>query len=204
MQYYIVENEKPTGPFGVQELVARGIKGSDLVWTEGLTEWVPAEKVEELRAAIYSGQCNNPYTGNQGMPPYNPPQTPPNFPPFNQFQVQPQQPPYQGQQNQYYQQGQPQQQQYVPYPYDIPPKSWLLESILVTIFCCLPFGIVGIIKASSVSSLWASGHRDEAYKASNDAKKWTLIGLIVGIVWIIVSMIFSFSGAFLNLMTNVY
>lgn len=25
------------------------------------------------------------------------------------------------------------------------PKTWLVESILVTLFCCLPFGIVGIV-----------------------------------------------------------
>lgn len=62
------------------------------------------------------------------------------------------------------------------------PKTWLLESILVTIFCCLPFGIVGIIKASSVSSKFAIGDFAGAAKASADAKKWTIIGLVCGIV----------------------
>lgn len=62
------------------------------------------------------------------------------------------------------------------------PKTWLLESILVTIFCCLPFGIVGIIKASSVSSKFAIGDFAGAAKASADAKKWTILGLICGIV----------------------
>jgi len=33
-----------------------------------------------------------------------------------------------------------------------PPKSWLVESILVTLFCCLPFGIAGIVNASRVES----------------------------------------------------
>src|SRR5574344_900091 len=31
--------------------------------------------------------------------------------------------------------------------FNTPPKTWLVESILVTILCCLPFGIVGIINA---------------------------------------------------------
>lgn len=62
------------------------------------------------------------------------------------------------------------------------PKTWLLESILVTIFCCVPFGIVGIIKASSVSSKFAAGDFAGATKASADAKKWTIIGLVCGIV----------------------
>lgn len=68
---------------------------------------------------------------------------------------------------------------------NICPKTWMAESILVTIFCCLPFGIVGIINASKVSSLYAQGNYDEAQRASADAKKWTLIGLCVGFVGII-------------------
>ena len=62
------------------------------------------------------------------------------------------------------------------------PKTWMVESILVTIFCCLPFGVVGIINASKVSSLYAAGNFDAAQAASNDAKKWTKIGLICGLV----------------------
>jgi len=27
------------------------------------------------------------------------------------------------------------------------PKSWFVESILVTLFCCLPFGVVGVVYA---------------------------------------------------------
>ncbi|MES2882212.1 MAG: CD225/dispanin family protein, partial [Bacteroidota bacterium] len=37
------------------------------------------------------------------------------------------------------------------------PKNWLVESILVTIFCCLPFGIVGIVNAAQVNSKFAAG-----------------------------------------------
>ena len=65
---------------------------------------------------------------------------------------------------------------------NICPKTWMAESILVTIFCCLPFGIVGIINASKVSSLYAQGNYDEAQRASADAKKWTIIGLCVGFI----------------------
>ena len=31
---------------------------------------------------------------------------------------------------------------------NVQPKTWLVESILVTLFCCLPFGIVGIVNAA--------------------------------------------------------
>lgn len=63
-----------------------------------------------------------------------------------------------------------------------PPKTWLVESILVTILCCLPFGIIGIINASKVESKFNSGDVQGAFQASEDAKKWVYRGAITGIV----------------------
>ncbi|GAA4347954.1 hypothetical protein GCM10023185_03400 [Hymenobacter saemangeumensis] len=62
-----------------------------------------------------------------------------------------------------------------------PPKNWLVESILVTIFCCLPFGIVGIINAAAVNSKYSAGDYAGALESSKSAGKWTKIGLFVGI-----------------------
>jgi hypothetical protein len=72
-------------------------------------------------------------------------------------------------------------------PYSAPfptaaPKNWLVESILVTLLCCLPLGIVGIINATKVEALWNSGQRDLALKASQDAGKWVKIAFITGLV----------------------
>lgn len=64
----------------------------------------------------------------------------------------------------------------------LPPKNWLVESILVTILCCLPLGIVGIINATKVESLWNSGQRDASLKASQEAGKWVKIAFFSGIV----------------------
>jgi hypothetical protein len=63
-----------------------------------------------------------------------------------------------------------------------PPKSYLVESILVTVFCCLPFGIIGIVNASNVESLYKSGDYEGAERASQKAKKWMIMGLVGGIV----------------------
>ena len=62
------------------------------------------------------------------------------------------------------------------------PKNWLVESILVTIFCCLPLGIVGIINAAKVNGAFDSGNIDASLKASEDAKKWTKWAFITGLV----------------------
>lgn len=75
-----------------------------------------------------------------------------------------------------------------------PPKNWLVESILVTILCCLPFGIAGIVFASQVNSKFAAGDYDGAAKASQEAGKWTKIGFFIGLAVAIlyIIMIFGF------------
>ncbi len=80
-------------------------------------------------------------------------------------------------------------------PYQVPPgmpKNWLVESILVTIFCCLPFGIAGIVFASQVSSKYAAGDYAGSLKASKDAAKWTKIGFFVGLGVLILYIILIF------------
>lgn len=72
------------------------------------------------------------------------------------------------------------------------PKTWMAESILVTIFCCLPFGIAGIVFAAKVSSLYAAGKYEEAVEASNNAAKWTKIGFFVGLAVMVIYMTFLF------------
>ncbi|MFN8923415.1 MAG: CD225/dispanin family protein [Sphingobacteriia bacterium] len=62
-----------------------------------------------------------------------------------------------------------------------PPKSWLAQSILVTLFCCVPFGIVGIVNAAKVESRFYSGDIEGAKRHSARAKKWTKIGFFIGL-----------------------
>lgn len=76
------------------------------------------------------------------------------------------------------------------------PKNWLLESVLITILCCLPFGIVGIINAAKVNSLYDQGLYDESKRVSRNAKKWSVYGLIAGIIYIIFIIIMVSMGYF--------
>ena len=70
------------------------------------------------------------------------------------------------------------------------PKNWLVESILVTLFCCLPFGIVGIINAANVNSRYDTGDIAGALAASKEAGRWTKIGFFVGLGVIALWLIF--------------
>lgn len=96
--------------------------------------------------------------------------------------------------------------QSVPYPqYAAPyagdtsrpmPKTWLVESILVTI---LPFvfcssflsllGIIGIVYAAQVESFYNRGDYSAAAESSRSAGKWTKIALWIAIGWVLLIVI---------------
>lgn len=52
------------------------------------------------------------------------------------------------------------------------PDNHLVWAILSTIFCCLPFGVVSIVYAAQVESLYLQGRYEEAVDKSNKAFKW--------------------------------
>ncbi|MDT5146654.1 MAG: hypothetical protein QOC58_1299 [Mycobacterium sp.] len=62
------------------------------------------------------------------------------------------------------------------------PSNYLVWSILVTIFCCIPFGIVAIVKSSQVNGLWAQGRYAEAQASAESAKKWVIWSVVVGLI----------------------
>ena len=64
----------------------------------------------------------------------------------------------------------------------IRPNNYLVQSILVTIFCCLPLGVVGIVFASQVNSKYDAGDFAGSEKASKQAKQFMMWRLIAGVV----------------------
>lgn len=73
-----------------------------------------------------------------------------------------------------------------PAPGQAMPKKYLVESILATLFCCLPLGVAGIVFASKVESLYKAGAYAEAQEASRKAKLFSLIALGLGIGYVVV------------------
>lgn len=75
---------------------------------------------------------------------------------------------------------------------DIP--SYLTQAILVTMFCCLPFGVVAIVYAVQVNSKIQAGDYKGARESSKSAGKWCGYGFTVGFIVFILSMAVSLSG----------
>ncbi|MEM7481207.1 MAG: CD225/dispanin family protein [Acidobacteriota bacterium] len=62
-----------------------------------------------------------------------------------------------------------------------PVKTYLVQSILVTFFCCQIFGIVGIVYAAQVNPKLQAGDVPGAQESSRKAKNWTLAGFLTGL-----------------------
>jgi hypothetical protein len=60
--------------------------------------------------------------------------------------------------------------------------TYLVQSILVTFFCCLPFGIPAIVYAAQVDDRLRRGDVAGAIKASNSAKTWCWVSFGIGFV----------------------
>lgn len=62
------------------------------------------------------------------------------------------------------------------------PGNNLALAIFSTVCCCVPLGVVAIIKASKVNDLFDQGRIDEAQQNADEAKKYALISIACGFV----------------------
>jgi hypothetical protein len=60
----------------------------------------------------------------------------------------------------------------------------------------MPLGIVGLVHATKVETLWNSGQREAAIKASQEAGKWVKIGAISGFTIIFLYILVTIIGVF--------
>ena len=65
-------------------------------------------------------------------------------------------------------------------PLQIP--SYMVQAVLVTLFCCLPLGIVGIFKANTINKKIRAGDIPGAFADSKANKTLLWVGFGVGLV----------------------
>jgi hypothetical protein len=172
MQWYYSKNGTQLGPISEGELRSKLASGevspTDLVWKEGMSDWQPSARVAELAsiAAIPSATSPIPPSlGNVPPSPYSPPQS----------QPAPAYPPGQ-----------------VTYVGHIPTNLW--QSIVVTLFCCLPFGIVAIVYAAKVDGLKLRGDIAGATTAAATSRMWTNVSVLVWGAFVVLSILVNIFG----------
>ena len=173
MEWYYSKNNTQLGPVTGDELRAKLSSGevfpTDLIWKEGMADWLPASRVPEFASGAVSSPALPPVvpvTGNAGASPYSTPFYP--------------SPPMIG----------------------VPIPNYLWQSIVVTLFCCLPFGIVAIVYAAKVDGLRAAGDVAGASSASASAKTWCWVSfvsaLVPALLWLLFVIFFGAIGVLQN------
>jgi hypothetical protein len=163
-EYFYLNGEVKVGPLSLEALKFAPVTPETLVWNNTMPDWAEAGKLPELE---------NVFAPAPAVPPPPSVSAPP--------------PPYQAQPG-FGTGGAPSQNVAPPMP-----DNYLVWAILTTILCCLPLGIVSILNASKVSSLYASGDYEGAQKASADAKKWAMWGAIGGGIGIVLYLVLMFA-----------
>jgi hypothetical protein len=68
-----------------------------------------------------------------------------------------------------------------------PPRSvetWLWQSIAVTVLCCMPLGVAGIVFAAQAQGALNSGNHAEAQRKADTARTLTITGFVLGLLLI--------------------
>lgn len=189
--YFYIDNlsKQQCGPFSLDELRSKNIRPETMIWYSGMTDWAPAGTLPEL-AHLFEKKLTQSEFDLKEATTTNPIANNSNKQHEQQTTSNPQNGQYNNPSpygNKAYSTNTYNQSEVRPMP-----KNWLVESILVTIFCCWPFGIAGIIAANKVDSLYYMGDYDSSERASRNAKKWTLIGFFITIGLITLYFLFFF------------
>ncbi|MHC4691097.1 MAG: CD225/dispanin family protein [Planctomycetota bacterium] len=73
--------------------------------------------------------------------------------------------------------------------------TYLTQAILVTLFCCVPFGIVSIVYAAQVNGKLASGDYAGAVEVSKIARTWCWLSFGFGLAAVVIWLFFVIIGA---------
>jgi predicted secreted protein len=78
-------------------------------------------------------------------------------------------------------------------------------AILSTVFCCLPLGIASSVFSAQVNSKYAAGDIAGAQDSSEKARKFalwaTIVGVVLGILYVLLIVVLGVAGSSLETTT---
>tara|TARA_R110002096_G_scaffold82164_2_gene191130 strand:+ start:859 stop:1380 length:522 start_codon:yes stop_codon:yes gene_type:complete len=168
MDWYYASNGQQQGPVSQDQLkeLAKGgqVQGSDLVWNEGMTDWVPLSTLPEFAIAAEKSETVSAVAADPDPdPPVLTQATPP-----AQVSV-------------------------ANTGEKVPTYLW--QSIVCLVLCCLPTGIAAVVYSTKVEPAQMRGDLAAAREASSKAKMWCWISFGVGIVMNLIGIAVGVVGA---------
>lgn len=77
-------------------------------------------------------------------------------------------------------------------------NTWLWQSIVATVLCCLPAGIVGIVFAAQANSAKNLGDVATAREKARLARIWTLVSVGITVVVLLLLLVLGVFGAIVD------
>ena len=155
MKYWIVVNRQPAGPYELSDLESLDLRDDTPVWHEGLPDWMPARDVAVINEILIRRRHSD---------------------------------------------GQPDVTVISDCDESVKidlgthgdrsqssaerPSNYLAWSIVVTLLCFVPSGVVAIIYSGMVNSRFDRGDIAGARKASEYAQWWIIISIVVGLIFV--------------------
>lgn len=173
LRYFAMIDGERRGPFTLDQLVEAGVTPETYVWCKGMPDWVQAREDGEIcryfRRRIFDRMHP------QAPPPPTAADAPQEDPladiPLGFRRIVrrsgelPQKP------------AEPVEHEHV-----VPPRSRLIDAIMVTLLCCPLTGIVAIYFAYKTNELWLKNQRNESYDMARKAKMWIGITIFLGVM----------------------
>ncbi len=162
-KYWIIVDGKPQGPFSIDDLRLRRDFAAELpVWSKGLSDWTTAGQVEELAAALENCAPEE-VTAEEVSSPSRPsrPEQSSGAETGGRRWVS---------------------EAAVTEEGEKIPNTYMGWNIAMTLCCCMPMGIAGIIFSSMVKQRWYRGDIEGAKKASEIAAWCLILSIVLGLV----------------------
>lgn len=188
VKYYAMIDGRQKGPYALEELPGAGVRPSTYIWCKGMSDWQKAEDNADVCRLFRNHLYDLMHPGRDVVPEDKQANAGPDNT-DSRWKIQPDQPkdPHASRFDAFLQQAG---EDKLPSLEEIesredtskPPMSMVGYAWLVTIFCCIPTGIVALVFAYKSKSYWKKGDKKGAYDYNRKAKMWTGISFCLGLI----------------------
>lgn len=177
MKYFAMIYGEQKGPLALHDLPAAGVRPDTYVWCKGMDDWRRAREVADI-SRFYRQHIDNLMhpaalpAPQEAKAAEEHPET--GMPRFDRYLQQA---------------GESGAPDKLPEPdYNLPPRTMLVESVILTVFCFPLTGFVAIYYSMLTRREWNKGNKKEAHEFSRRAKMWAGITFFLGM------MVYAFLG----------
>lgn len=179
MKIWIYINGQQEGPYTLEELLDKPVDENTKVWFEGLAKWYPAGALEQMRP-LFDGSLTNPqHTESETAEPAEV-ETETDTTVVTVVDTEAEEPAAEEKPASKYAPGRRFSKQSLP---DEPcPPTYIGWTVFLTICCCSPVSLAGLIASICVSSYYNSGRLRQARKASEVAAWLIMAAIALGMI----------------------